>query len=431
MAPTETGALKRTFEKNVEAHRESVLEIQPALKFPRQLAPENLPLFTSEVTQPDLKSPHSRIQVHKNGWDATNWDLDTQQPHGGQEWSSISNFKEDFSVTTNYLGPPVRAISACGVAMGDVEHYPPANFEPYISELAALLDPEQPQDMVQRLLLGNGASELIDLVTRVGAHEGAFTVPNSAQYKEYERAALAAGRAQVKEAQGNDFRLLAIVNPCNPTGDYLSVHQMKAYIEKTCETGTTVLVDESMQLWYGPNWRDDSLVSQADWIQKLHDENDIRIYIIHSWTKIWSCPGIRLGSVVCPTVKLAADIKKHQVPWSLNVFALRFLSAAIEDTGYLQRTWSSVPRLRQRTVEQLSKMFPRWEFHGEAWLSWVWIDTRDAAVAEQAVKLAKAAGVPLRNGAMGYGLPTFIRAKVADEMKQDILFAALAPMSAA
>lgn len=31
------------------------------------------------------------------------------------------------------------------------------------------------------LLLGNGASELIDLVTRVGAHQGAFYVMESAR----------------------------------------------------------------------------------------------------------------------------------------------------------------------------------------------------------------------------------------------------------
>merc|ERR1719271_1787179 len=89
------------------------------------------------------------------------------------------------------------------------------------------------------------------------------------------------------------------------------------------------------------------------------DQQDIRVYVIHSWTKIWSCPGIRLGSVVCPTIELATAIKKHQVPWSLNVFALRFLSAAIKDTEYLQRTWSSVPRLRTRTTDQFTKMFPK------------------------------------------------------------------------
>lgn len=201
--------------------------------------------------------------------------------------------------------------------------------------------------------------------------------------------------------------------------------QMRSYIEKMCEQGTTVLVDESMQPWYGPEWRKDSLVSQGEWINELHDAKDIRVYIVHSWTKIWSCPGIRLGSIVCPTAELASAIKKHQVPWSLNVFALRFLSAAIQDAEYLCRTWTSCPRLRERTVEKLTAMFPLWKFHGETWLSWLWIDTKDVALADKAVKIAKKAGVPIRNGAMGYGLPTFIRIKVADEMKQDILLSAL------
>lgn len=41
---------------------------------------------------------------------------------------------------------------------------------------------------------GNGASELIDLVTRIAAPEGNFITRSPVQYKEYERAALADGR---------------------------------------------------------------------------------------------------------------------------------------------------------------------------------------------------------------------------------------------
>ncbi|KAF4684036.1 dual specificity protein kinase yak1, partial [Perkinsus olseni] len=42
----------------------------------------------------------------------TKWDLKTQTPHGGQEWSEISNLVEDFSVTTNGLGPVPEALEA-------------------------------------------------------------------------------------------------------------------------------------------------------------------------------------------------------------------------------------------------------------------------------------------------------------------------------
>ena len=45
------------------------------------------------------------------------WDTSTQQYHGGQEWSSVSNFVEDFSVTTNGLGTPKGAIEAAKKAV--------------------------------------------------------------------------------------------------------------------------------------------------------------------------------------------------------------------------------------------------------------------------------------------------------------------------
>lgn len=42
----------------------------------------------------------------------TVWDTKTQQFHGGQDWKFLNNFVEDFSVTTNCLGTPVKAIQA-------------------------------------------------------------------------------------------------------------------------------------------------------------------------------------------------------------------------------------------------------------------------------------------------------------------------------
>ncbi|KAF9192186.1 hypothetical protein BGZ51_006160 [Haplosporangium sp. Z 767] len=42
----------------------------------------------------------------------TVWDTKTQQFHGGQDWKFLDNFIEDFSVTTNLLGTPVKALQA-------------------------------------------------------------------------------------------------------------------------------------------------------------------------------------------------------------------------------------------------------------------------------------------------------------------------------
>ena len=39
----------------------------------------------------------------------------------------------------------------------------------------------------------------------------------------------------------------------------------------------------------------------------------VQVYVIHSWTKIWSCAGIRLGSFVAPTIDEYEKVKSHQV----------------------------------------------------------------------------------------------------------------------
>lgn len=45
------------------------------------------------------------------------WDTKTQTFHGGQEHRFINNFVEDFSVTTNYLGTPRKALEAAREAV--------------------------------------------------------------------------------------------------------------------------------------------------------------------------------------------------------------------------------------------------------------------------------------------------------------------------
>ena len=61
-----------------------------------------------------VPSPPMSTKAKSNPTDDTPvvWDAATQQYHGGQEWKYLSNFVEDFSVTTNGLGTPVAAMEA-------------------------------------------------------------------------------------------------------------------------------------------------------------------------------------------------------------------------------------------------------------------------------------------------------------------------------
>eukprot|EP00288_Rhodomonas_lens_P012910 CAMPEP_0177706930 /NCGR_PEP_ID=MMETSP0484_2-20121128/9483_1 /TAXON_ID=354590 /ORGANISM="Rhodomonas lens, Strain RHODO" /LENGTH=377 /DNA_ID=CAMNT_0019218415 /DNA_START=43 /DNA_END=1176 /DNA_ORIENTATION=+ len=342
-------------------------------------------------------------------------------PHGGQDWRQCTNFIEDFSVTTNGLGTPQPALEAARAAVDSISHYPPANFEPHLGHTATFLWGEEGPMHKDCLQLGNGASELIDLVIRSCARVGTWrSAPYVAQYEEYKRSAEAAGFTRT-DASDRTASLMCLVNPSNPTGDYMPLDEMKDYLVTNCAEDTTVIVDESMHPWVGPHWREDSLASQRDWVRWLSEERKIHVFVMHSWTKIWSCTGIRLGSVIAPTPAHMEKIKCKQVPWSVNCVALEFLSAVVRDETFLARTWEVTPVWRQHVVAELSKYFPDWKCLGQPFLSWVWVDSGDAAIAEKAVQACKKNGVPIRWGKPGYNLPTFFRVAVRDEETTEFL----------
>lgn len=312
------------------------------------------------------------------------------------------------TVTCNGLGIPTSALEAATKALATIHHYPAADQEPARTDLAAWLFPED-KDSQKRVILGNGASELIDLVTR-GAPRGAFRRgPSVVQYKEYERSAKADGRSVLEVGSKNFGAITAIINPCNPTGDFLDKEDMKAWIEANADDNSVVMVDESMIPWQGPEWREHSLVSATAWVQKLAADRNIKVWIMHSWTKIWDCPGIRLGSVTAPTVEDLNKLKSHQVPWSVNSMALAFTSAVVKDEEYMKKTWELTSVWRKDACDRLNATFPDWKLHGENWLSWIWIDTGSPEVADAVVEGCRNAGMPLRHGKYGYLQPTFIR----------------------
>lgn len=361
------------------------------------------------------------VKAGMNEGNKATWDLKTQTYHGGQDWRGLNHFVEDFSVTTNGLGTPKPAMEKAKEAINHMHHYPAADFEPALTDLAEFLWPgANAVENKKMLLLGNGASELIDLVIR-GAKAGTWAPgPQVTQYKEYSRSAQAAGFTTVKAGDPN-ATLTCMVNPTNPTGDYYNVNEMKNYIEEKCCNGCTIIIDESMQPWLGPHWREDSLIHQREWCAKLYKERDIAVWVMTSWTKIWSCTGIRLGSVVAPTEEAYLKVKAKQVPWSVNCVALDFLAAVVKDTDYMDKTWELTGKWNANTRSLLKSKFPSWTIHGEPFLSWLWVDVHSEETANEMVKLAKQAGCPLRSGGPGYNLPTFIRIAVRDEQVTQIL----------
>eukprot|EP00914_Ancora_sagittata_P022748 GHVO01045119.1.p1 GENE.GHVO01045119.1~~GHVO01045119.1.p1 ORF type:complete len:229 (-),score=37.94 GHVO01045119.1:324-1010(-) len=220
-----------------------------------------------------------------------------------------------------------------------------------------------------------------------------------------------------------DANLWCIVNPVNPTGRFRPLADLKKAIEETCKEDTTVIVDESMQPWIGDNWRDESLVSQSDWISELSRTKRIDVYVLHSWTKIWSCPGLRIGSVIAPSTEHANMLRSKLVPWSMNSCAVAFLNAACQDVEYMKSTWLLTAKWRAYAVGALSRARPDWTFHGQPWLSYIWIDTHSETTSKEFADKCKLRGVPIRLGSIGYGCATYVRIAVRKPEHADIVIA--------
>jgi len=378
------------------------------------------------------------------------------ETHGGDDIHLVDHLVCDFSVTTNALGPVPVGLDATRALMGDfqmawitprggdvnaimqevednasqhlasspaIEHYPPrADVELEQLTSSFLAGSEEDADAVrQKLLFGNGASELIDLVCRL-APDGKYCIsPHvQVQYREYQRACVNAGRTET--AIPKEASVICLVNPNNPTGDFLERADMETWIAKNVAPGTWVIVDESMLFWAGSDWhRRGVSASFIDRMAKGH----VHVFLVQSWTKIFSCTGLRIGTVVCPTTAKKNQLQAKQVPWSVNAFARAYLKAALQDSEYLERTWSTTSRWRSHMVSRLQRLYPDWKFYGQPWLSWIWIDTGSPDVADRVYQTALRCGCPIRHARSGYGMPSFVRLAVRRPYDFSVLYQAL------
>jgi histidinol-phosphate/aromatic aminotransferase/cobyric acid decarboxylase-like protein len=177
-----------------------------------------------------------------------------------------------------------------------------------------------------------------------------------------------------------------------------------------------------MQPWHSADFRADSLISEHEYAQEMWDNEQVSVHVMHSWTKIWSCTGLRVGSVICPTATHCEALRKIQVPWSVNGPALAFVESVVNDTDYLNETWSNTARLRAHLIEQLKSLGHQdWEYHGKIFLSWVWLDMKSNELADKAIDLARHAGVPVRSGKPGYACDSFVRVAVRKEDQVEVL----------
>ena len=283
--------------------------------------------------------------------------------HGGNVHAASRELRRsiasilDFSASINPLGPSPKAVRALGDAAQLVEHYP----DPDCVSLKRAIE-RRWRIAPDRIVVGNGSTELIDIVPRALAIRSAVIVGPT--YAEYARAVTrAGGRSSVVMAKREEeyrppleqvlHRLsrqrrarpaidaVFICHPNSPTGRPCHPHDLQALFSAADRAGAWVVVDESFIEYC------DAMTCVA----QLRSHS--RLIILRSFTKFYGLPGLRIGySVSSPRV--AALLRRYQPPWSVNAVAQRAAEAAIVDTGHARRCLAYVRRERVRVATVLS-----------------------------------------------------------------------------
>ncbi len=269
--------------------------------------------------------------------------------HGGDLWTAAEAFGKprerfvDYSSNMNPLGPPEAVGRILAEQWQEVVHYP----DPAVRELTGKLAAKHgvPAECV---LVGNGAAELIDLAVRVRRPGVTGLVrPSFAEYEEaVEKIDGRIVDLPLEEANGFTLRLadvqaaagrcdlLFLGHPNNPTGRLLPDDVVQALADGQIPA----IVDEAF-LDFCP--REEELTLARAAAQSPH------LTVIRSMTKFYSIPGLRLGYAVAHPQHIR-EMKRLQVPWSVNALSQWIGSAVLEEREFARRTLAWVKDERER-----------------------------------------------------------------------------------
>ena len=265
----------------------------------------------------------------------------------------------DFSASINPLGASPRALRVVADAATLVQHYP----DPDCVSLRRAISRRWRMSS-DCLVVGNGATELIDLIPRALSMRSAVIVGPT--YVEYAHAVeRAGGRYRMVMAKPeHDYRppleevthrlatqqrgrtaidAVFVCHPNSPTGRPCGRAELKRLFGAASRAGAWIVVDESFIEYCG-------VLTCVPYLSSF-----ARLIILRSFTKFYGLPGLRIGYSLS-SAPVAALLRRHQPPWTVNAVAQRAAEAAMADTGHARRCLAYVGKERARVAEQLSSM---------------------------------------------------------------------------
>lgn len=210
-----------------------------------------------------------------------------------------------------------------------------------------------------KILVGNGAAELISQLQTVLKGKIGVTIPT---FNEYVRCFPNHEIIEI-DTKNNDYSItkelllsyidkvdnLIIINPDNPSGNYISKEDILEIIEEYSKQNKTIIFDESFIDFADKDKRytllEDSILEKYK-----------NLIVIKSISKSYGVAGLRLG-VLCNSDKNILKTIKDKMPvWNINSFAEYFLQIFIPFKNDYIKACDKIAEERTRFINELKKI---------------------------------------------------------------------------
>lgn len=326
----------------------------------------------------------------------------------------------------NPLGPSPKAVAAMRELLTQTNDYPDASAF-YLKRALS----EKLNVGADTLIVGNGADDLIDQVSRACLRPGeniVYADPSFISYKMRAQQAGAAIRSVPLKGMRFDLptmartidahtKLVFIANPNNPTGTYVTADELDAFIEAV-PRDVVVVLDEAYVEY----------VRASDFPQSVAiARRRPRTLVLRTFSKAYGLAGTRIGYGVGDP-ELIGFLERGRQPFNTNALAQAAALAALEDTEHVARSAQLNADEMDRVMTALRAMrsngAPLRVWDSQA--NFVMVDVHNNGPAVSDALLRQGVMVrPLTN----YGLLTHVRITIGTPAQNDRLITAMRAIS--
>jgi len=252
------------------------------------------------------------------------------------------------------------------------------------------------------VLVTSGAVDAIYLIAQVYRNEGTCRIMQPT-FREYEDACRVFGY-QERE----DGALCWLCNPNNPTGDVMATAEVLALAERH----RLLIVDQSYE-----DYTMASLLQPADVV------GSDNIILLHSMTKRYAVPGLRLGYVTA-SAQVISRLREQYRPWAINALSLE------AGKWLVQRGKTAIPDLSTYLAETQRLRTMLNEIEGieaqQTQTNFFLCTIQQATAAELKEYLAREHGILIRDASNFTGLtPHHFRIATQSRAENDALVTAI------